>query len=69
MKIMGMFESLTNVGSGLLLSVYVVQPIVFRIYDINLKMSENVAIAVIFTLVSIIRGYIWRLYFHKFYRG
>ena len=60
-------ESLSNVGSGLLLSILIVQPLVFWYYDISLPSSTNVEIAVIFTVVSIIRGYVWRRYFHKFY--
>ena len=58
-------ESITNVMSGLLLSVLIVQPIVFNLYDIKLEPSQNIGIAVIFTMVSILRGYVWRHYFHK----
>lgn len=63
-------ESVTNVLSGLFLSIFVVQPIVFSWFDIKLQMHQNVSIAIIFTIVSIARGYVWRRWFHKkFYEG
>ena len=58
-------ESITNVGSGLVLSIVIVQPIVFAMFDIKTSTTENIWIAVIFTAVSIVRGYIWRRFFHK----
>jgi len=60
-----LIENAVNVLSGLLLSAFVVQPLVFPIFDVNLAVSQNVTIAVIFTIVSIARGYIWRRYFNK----
>jgi len=67
LKKLAIIESLTNVGSGLLLSVFIAQPIIFYFYNINLNTSDNVIIAVYFTLISILRGYIWRIYFHKWF--
>ena len=58
-------EQSLNVLSGLLLSIFIIQPIVFGMYGIKFSMSENFQIATIFTIVSIIRGYIWRRYFNK----
>jgi len=67
LKKIAMIESLANVGSGLLLSIFIAQPIIFYYYGISLDTSENVIIAVYFTIISIFRGYIWRLYFHKWF--
>lgn len=64
-KMESLFENVLNVVSGLLLSIYVVQPIVFKIYKIELSSFQNIQIAIIFTIVSIIRGYFWRRYFDK----
>ncbi len=58
-------ESIVNVGSGLLLSILLIQPIVFSWYDIQLQLNQNIGIAIIFTIVSVVRGYIWRRWFHK----
>lgn len=64
-KLESLLENVLNVLSGLGLSIFVVQPIVFWYFDIHLETSENILIAVIFTVVSIIRGYVWRRYFNK----
>lgn len=68
-KLIAFVESITNVLTGLLLSIFIIQPIVFSSFGITLSNTENILIAIIFTIVSIIRGYIWRLFFHKhFYK-
>ena len=64
-KLESLLENVLNVISGLILSIFVVQPVVFWYYDIHLEASENIMIAVIFTVVSIIRGYVWRRIFNK----
>lgn len=64
-KTSSLIENILNVLSGLLLSIFIIQPIIFKLYDIHLEMSQNIQIAIIFTAVSIIRGYIWRRYFNK----
>jgi len=64
---LAMYESLANVGSGLLLSIFIAQPIIFWLYDIEIGLFENIIIALYFTIISIFRGYIWRLYFHKWF--
>ena len=64
-KLESLTENILNVLSGLVLSIFVFQPIVFEIYDITLSSTQNIQIAVIFTLVSIARGYVWRRFFNK----
>ena len=52
------------------LSILIVQPIVFDMYNISLSVVDNTNIAVIFTIVSVVRGYIMRRFFnwlHKKY--
>ena len=61
---MSVVETVTNLTAGLLLSIFVVQPIVFSHYDVVLTHGDNTAIAVIFTIVSLIRGYITRRIFN-----
>jgi hypothetical protein len=58
-------EQTLNVTSGLVLSIVLIQPIVFRIYGIELSNSSNIQLALIFTSVSVIRGYVWRRWFNK----
>lgn len=57
-------ESVVNMASGLLLSIYVVQPIVFQQYGVTFSDGQNITIAVIFTVVSLVRGYITRRIFN-----
>ena len=65
---MSILEVIVNLIGGLILSILVVQPLVFWFYDIKLDMSTNVEIAVIFTVVSFIRSYIVRRIFNKIRR-
>lgn len=64
-KLESLIEQVLNVFSGLILSIFVIQPIVFKFYNIELSMSENIGMAVIFTTVSIIRGYFWRRLYNR----
>ena len=64
-KVESLIENVLNVFTGLVLSIFVVQPLVFPIFNIITSVTENIAIAIIFTLVSIIRGYVWRRIFNK----
>lgn len=52
-----------NIGSGLLIAALIVQPLVFPLFDIETTTSDNIIIAILFTTVSIVRGYIWRRLF------
>jgi hypothetical protein len=58
-------EQTLNVTSGLVLSIVLIQPIVFKTYGIELSNSSNIQLALIFTSVSVIRGYVWRRWFNK----
>lgn len=65
-KLESLIEQLLNVLSGLILSTFVIQPLAFPLFDISTTHSENFQMAVIFTIVSIIRSYYWRRWFnHK----
>lgn len=64
-KLESWIEQILSVGSGLLLSTLIVQPLIFPLYGIHTTFSENFQMAVLFTIASIIRGYIWRRYFNR----
>lgn len=63
-KLESLFENVINVVSGLALSIWVVQPIAFKYYNIHTTMSQNIQLAIVFTLVSIARGYLFRRLFN-----
>ena len=60
-----LLEQVLNVGSGFILSSLVWQFIIIQCWDIHTSFSENLQITSVFTIVSVIRGYIWRRLFNK----
>ena len=59
------YESVTNVVAGYI-SAILVQMIIFPIFNINTSVSENMTIALIFTVVSLIRSYVIRRMFNRY---
>lgn len=58
-------EALTNTLTGLLVS-FGIQLIIYPAMDIPVRLSQNVIITLVFTIASILRGYIVRRIFNKF---
>jgi len=65
---MSLIETFTNLIIGFFLGILVVQPIVFSYWHIVLAPTENITIAVVFTLVSLVRGYIVRRAFNWYHQ-
>lgn len=63
-------ESSANTTIGYVTAI-MTQLIVFPMFNIHIKLHENLAIGAIFTVISLIRGYIIRRYFNglKFKNG
>jgi len=59
-----LFETLIDVGSGLLLST-LVQLYIFPFFDMYPTVWESFHIAVIFTAISICRSWFWRTFFRR----
>lgn len=63
-KLESLLESFINIGSGFIVAfclwVFVVRPV----WDIEVDMLDNFVITVMFTIVSIIRSYLWRRFFN-----
>jgi len=57
-----LLQSIVDVGSGFILAI-MIQIIVFPMFGFLPTIIENLQIAIIFTCVSIIRSWMWRLYF------
>ena len=57
-----LIETTTNVLAGLIISI-LVQMAIYPVLNIEVKFSQNIIITVVFTLVSILRGYILRRLF------
>ena len=63
-KIQSLVESVITVGSGLIVAV-IIQLLIFPLYNIEITLFENVQLATIFTVSSIIRIYFIRRCFSR----
>ena len=63
-KLESLFESVITVGSGLIVAV-IIQLLIFPLYDIEITLFENIQLATIFTVSSIIRIYFIRRCFSR----
>jgi|TARA_R110002012_G_scaffold228737_1_gene401226 hypothetical protein len=57
-------ESFIDVGSGLILAI-LIQLYIFPFFGLYPTIWDSIGIALIFTVVSIIRSAIWRNFFRK----
>ena len=57
-------ESIIDVGSGLILSI-LIQLFIFPLFDLYPSILDSIGIALIFTVVSMVRSALWRTYFRK----
>jgi hypothetical protein len=60
-----LIESLIDVGSGLILAT-LIQLYIFPFFGLYPTILDSFNIALIFTGVSLIRSWLWRLLFKKF---
>ena len=63
-KKQSLIETVISTFIGLAVS-FLTQIIVFPIYNLEVNFSQNLQITLIFTIVSILRGYIVRRVFNK----
>ena len=59
-----LFETVVDVGSGLFLST-LIQLFIFPYFDLYPTVWESFNIAIIFTVISMIRSWIWRTIFTR----
>jgi len=64
-KLESLVEQLLNVGSGFVVALIVWTYMVTPIWDIEVTMLDNLAITGLFTVVSVVRGYVWRRMFNR----
>lgn len=65
-RVHSLIESITNVAVGFLVAL-AAQVAVFPMFGIHIEISDNLAIATIFTFVSIVRSYALRRAFNAFH--
>ena len=59
-----LIESFIDVGSGFILAI-LIQLLIFPLFDLHPSILDSMGIALIFTVVSITRSWMWRLVFKK----
>ena len=60
-----LLESFIDVGSGFILAI-LIQLLIFPLFDLHPSILDSMGIALIFTLVSITRSWLWRLVFRRY---
>jgi hypothetical protein len=58
-------ESFIDVGSGFILAI-LIQLYIFPFFNLYPTILDSIGIALIFTVVSISRSWMWRLVFERF---
>ncbi len=66
-RLMSLVEAVANTGVGYLVAV-ATQFAVFPFFGISVTLAGNLAIGAVFTVVSVIRGYLLRRLFEAFRR-
>lgn len=66
-KLESLIESAINTGLGFLVAM-VTQILIYPLFDIDVTMGDQAVLALIFTTVSLVRGYIVRRYFNTYFK-
>tara|TARA_Y100000034_G_C6726617_1_gene321668 strand:- start:67 stop:276 length:210 start_codon:yes stop_codon:yes gene_type:complete len=59
-----LIESIIDVGSGFLLAV-AIQIFIFPFFELYPTILDSIGIALIFTVISMLRSWVWRSYFRR----
>ena len=59
-----MIETLMNVGIGWFIS-FIANMLVLPLFGYNINLTDGVLISIIFTIISIVRGYMVRRWFNS----
>ena len=63
-KMESMIETLTNVGIGWFIS-FIANMLVLPLFGYNINLTDGLLISIIFTIISIVRGYLIRRFFNS----
>ena len=64
MKWNNLLESVIDVGSGFILAI-IIQLLIFPLFGLYPTILDSLGIALIFTVVSMTRSWLWRCYFRR----
>jgi hypothetical protein len=68
-RLMSLVEQFANIGSGFVISSLLWHFVVQPVWGIQTSVAENLQITLLFTVVSILRGYAWRRAFVRVFLG
>jgi hypothetical protein len=68
-RMMSLVEQFANIGSGFVISSLLWHFVVQPVWGIQTSVAENLQITLLFTVVSILRGYAWRRAFVRVFLG
>lgn len=63
-KLQSLLESCLNIGSGFVISLIVWSYLVVPVWGLQVNMVDNLNITALFTVVSVVRSYVWRRIFN-----
>lgn len=63
-KLESLIEQIINVGSGFFIALLTWILIVKPVWNIDVNMFDNFLITILFTFISVIRGFFWRRFFN-----
>ena len=66
-KLASLIEAVLNTASGFIVSLLFWSWVVVPLWDLDVTMNENLVITACFTVISIVRGYVWRRVFNANY--
>ena len=64
MNLNSLIESIIDVGSGFLLAI-AIQVFIFPFFGLYPSILDSIGIALIFTVISMLRSWVWRSYFKR----
>lgn len=64
-RIQSAIEQVLNVGSGFIVSLAFLTWIVVPVWHLQVNRVENIQITAAFTVLSVVRGYVWRRIFNR----
>lgn len=63
-KVTSLIEQILNVSSGFLIAMLVWKFLIISMLGIEHNLQRNILITAIFTVVSVVRGFLWRRLFN-----
>ena len=61
-----LLEATLNIGSGFIVAMFVWQLIAAPLFGYEVTLADNFWLTMIFTVVSVVRSYIWRRIFNYY---